>query len=965
MRGLGVAPAVLLSLGAGGCSPALEFELPPPPEPRCSSCAETIPVVGPEVPEAPRLGAGGAEVSPPALLPCPDGWSPVEEEGFTRCGPAAPNGPACPFGQIRLPGEVECRPVGRSCPDGGRWPEPLPDGARRLFVAADGGDDSGPGTRDRPWATLRRAVASATAEDVVIVSAGTFVESIELTGGVRVVGACAAETRLRSPAGSDEVVVITGSARLEDVSLLPERTGVEVTGTTARAELRGLALRGGRGRGVFVSGGGHAEIVGLDVDDFEQTSLFSGAGVEITRNSTARIEAASIRRTQGEGVRIRVGSGVQLSKTVIADVREAEDTDSRSTTAILVELGSTATISETWILRSRMTGVLARDGSRAQVRDALVSDLLPVVQQGSIDAVGLLAISDSELDVSRTAVVDGIGQALSAVFDSRIRASDVVVIRTAPELQSTLTGLALYAGEGSRVDVERFAAVRSARGAIQVTQASELTATDLMVLRTLDLPIEGREASAIRVRLGSKVQLSRARLEENRAIAVLAQDEGTTVTGEDVDIIATLNSSRSTGIGIGVVASLGASVALSRCRLVESQVFGVVVEQGADSRVELTDCEVDGVLPFLLSNGDAQGAYVTAGELVAERVRFRGMSGRGLEALGPDARLVLRDVEVEDVRANVNGRSAGAVIVAFEAEGRFERVRVERAAGVGLLVESEARLDAQDLVIDDVTVTELRERDAAGLVVAFDAIASMERGAIRDVEGIGLFVGTGAAAAFADLEIAGESSAASMRDAIQVVSPASFFGRRLRLFDVVRAGLVVSGRQAHAEVEGLVVEDRRTSEIRDEVMTGLVIENGGQLDLSRARFRGIEETGVWVTGPRSRLDAASVVVSRSTSSRGAPLEARAALLASGDTDVDVDGFRFSGSGRAAFRIESGARLNARDGTVEGHEVVLSRDAETATAAISDLTTTSVIDAIEAGAAPPPEIELYEPSGTGL
>lgn len=162
-------------------------------------------------------------VPPIALAPCPDGWREVPGDVAT-CEPYPVSGRAsCAPGEAHFLGEPGCRPVGASCPTGG-FSDALPTDGSVVFVdddAAPGGD----GSRAAPWSSLDAVPWSAlTSGTTVALAKGVYAGVAPLKAGVRLLGACAAETRLTGTAlpVAGVVSVTSGGepARVESLSIV-------------------------------------------------------------------------------------------------------------------------------------------------------------------------------------------------------------------------------------------------------------------------------------------------------------------------------------------------------------------------------------------------------------------------------------------------------------------------------------------------------------------------------------------------------------------------------------------------------------------------------------------------------------------------------------------------------------------------------------------------------------------------
>jgi hypothetical protein len=86
-----------------------------------------------------------------------------------------------------------------------------------------------------------------------------------------------------------------------------------------------------------------------------------------------------------------------------------------------------------------------------------------------------------------------------------------------------------------------------------------------------------------------------------------------------------------------------------------------------------------------------------------------------------------------------------------------------------------------------------------------------------------------------------------------------------------------------------------------------------------------------------------------------------AALASGPVDLAVDGFVVDGAGAAAFRLEGGARLAAKDGEISAFDAVVSRDVVTSSGTLSALTVGfGTLSTRTQSSTAPPSLSTFEP-----
>ncbi|NIS35168.1 MAG: hypothetical protein GWN73_32705, partial [Actinobacteria bacterium] len=108
--------------------------------------------------------------------------------------------------------------------------------------------------------TIGAALAVATSGDTVVVGVGDYDETIAIPGGVSVQGACATGVRIAPTAGGRGAVTSLGlDARLSDVTIGGELTGVFLSGVDRSLSLTRVAIHGVKSFGMLVGNGAHIE----------------------------------------------------------------------------------------------------------------------------------------------------------------------------------------------------------------------------------------------------------------------------------------------------------------------------------------------------------------------------------------------------------------------------------------------------------------------------------------------------------------------------------------------------------------------------------------------------------------------------------------------------------------------------------------------------------------------------------
>lgn len=390
-------------------------------DPLASQC--TVPCPTPPEPAPP------AGPRPLAYLPCPAGW--VDDAAAQACRPWSTPPEPCAAGQLQLPGEASCRAPGEACALD--WAAGLDD-ATTTFVRPGAG--SGAGTRASPVATLAEALA--VGRPTVALTAGTFVLPATLAG-VRVVGACAASTRLTSTVP----LVLGPDAALEAVAIAAPALEVSGAGRLRAVDWRGSTTVGGALTlddslsGPITMGEGGRVLV--------QRSRVSGAPAAIAATRTASItvrdaliEGALTATSAAITVRasvLRGGDGPVLALTGSTLDLDAALVVPRARQAPLLTTGLSSVQVRRLVVSGRPGSVLIEVGGRAELQDCRFDQ--------TTEPSTVLVAREATLIVRRTSLAPGFGR---VVWVEGQGSSAIIEDLAMPEL--TFGGLDISAGGG-------------------------------------------------------------------------------------------------------------------------------------------------------------------------------------------------------------------------------------------------------------------------------------------------------------------------------------------------------------------------------------------------------------------------------------------------------------------------------------------------------------------------------------
>ncbi len=584
------------------------------------ACDEELPPASPDAAQAaPIAPAEPARAESPSLGPCRAGWT--AQFAFARAPYCLPTAYDIDVDCHTHPGtELFFDDAGPSCvtlgdPCTARFAERSGDALR--FVdreAAAGGD----GTRGAPYRTIAEAIRDAPAGTIVLVAAGTYQETLQLTTELAIVGACAGTTIISGGSDTRAAVGIDSAARVSiDNLTIESTTGPGITSRDSAVELRGVIVVA-RGTGLAVSGGSlRAELV--DLRGTPATERFPGhalsadrAAIELTRVRTGLSDAAAIIVT-GEGGTLRAHRVI-----VSPGYGDPEPRDGRG---IVITRGATATITEVAVVGARTDGLLIADAASVDSEELLVTgtrfadttieardvhvegasrlDVRKLVVIG--EAGGIAVLDDSDANI-RDAVLRGRIHVRDLTSDTGIRVHDSRIQLARVALEGHQVAIAARHSEIEAVDVivdiprgsawlleddahltaTRIDVDRARTAAIQLTPGATIVLSDAYVRGTLPHPETGSFGRALELG-GESATIERMRIEQSHDVALFANRGATTV--RDIAIVDTA-SAPCVGDecfvppgGFGIAAT-GGETRVERFSVEGSALCGVLVAEG-------------------------------------------------------------------------------------------------------------------------------------------------------------------------------------------------------------------------------------------------------------------------------------------------------------------------------------------------------------------------------------------------
>jgi len=309
---------------------------------------------------------------------CGDGF---ESDARGGCSAVLPE-EACPPGQMALPGDLACAPVGDCVP--GRWAFVTGGDVIHVDGSYAGGDADG--SADKPWPTIAEGVAAAVSGQTVAIADGTYEEDVLIEASLTLVGRCPEAVTIRGMGGQPAALVILTQASVGTV-------------------VRGLSLTG---PGVAV---------GMAATDatFEQVWIHDtgGHGVDVIAQqspTSATMHRVLIERAVELGVFV-TGAQAVLDGVVIRETRPtAADAlglglFARAGDGALALPMSAAVDIQGSVVRDNRAAALSLAGADLTARRTIVRDTQPQLADGE-DGFGLLGIVQADGGFPSTAALD-------------------------------------------------------------------------------------------------------------------------------------------------------------------------------------------------------------------------------------------------------------------------------------------------------------------------------------------------------------------------------------------------------------------------------------------------------------------------------------------------------------------------------------------------------------------------------
>jgi len=389
-----------------------------------------------------------------------------------------------------------------------------------------------------------------------------------------------------------------------------------------------------------------------------------------------------------------VGSDVVVRDLAIADADRIG--------VWVVGEGGGATFEGVSIENTEWQGLLANGGTVAA--DGLLVRGTRSRTRDGISGRGIACDTGAQCTLSRVVVEDNREYGIRvADAGARMTASDVMVRRTLGQESDGTFGRGFAVEYDAAVELERVYLDENRDIGIFALE-SEATVRDAVIRRTLPEDADSTDGRGIAVVQGV-VSLDRIVIEESRELGFFVEGDLTDFSARDLVVRSTRFEVADLGAGDGGIFQRGATGSIERVMLSDNQLTGLRLADGAD--VTATDLSVHDTLPGELIGQFGRGISVELGSsLSLTRARIADSREVGISGM-VDTTVTGVDVSIERTRERQcfdDGSCpvgfGSAVIIAHGSTVRFERFALTESALCGIHLEDVAAADLIDGVIE-------------------------------------------------------------------------------------------------------------------------------------------------------------------------------------------------------------------------------------------------------------------------
>lgn len=427
-----------------------------------------------------------------------------------------------------------------------------------------------------------------------------------------------------------------------------------------------------------------------------------------------------------------------------------------------------------------------------------------------------------------------------------------------------------------------------------------------VVIRGTQPRADGTLGVGVQVVDGSQLELSAATITGHASVGVFVFGANSTVSLSQTLVAANR--------GTGVWSNQGAAVTLSASVVEGNRNTGVFAATGSTAR--LTDVVVRRTA--VAGAGTGQNVWVDGATLRANRLRLEDANALGLGAQNASV------VEVEDLLAQRDfgvGANAGARI-------SLTRVLMNETTGIAF----NSRLAGSKVELIDATVEDPRPGpgvlSGGGISVVRGAALEATRLRISRAKGVAVAVqSAGSRLVLTDalIEDTAPGSDGEGGFPITATGGASLTASRLRIQRAFTVGVYLLQPGTAAEVTDLHVEAVMPPASQGGLYgNGIVVSAGARLTGSRVRVAEVHDTGLLVDGVGSSVTLAeATILGTSLSCPDDPecaLRVAVGLSSQEGARVTVSRFSFGSNGGIGVQVADTAQLDLADGWVGFHQI---------------------------------------------
>ena len=721
-------------------------------------------------------GAGLPAAVTPAALPA--ATTPVNcfvADGSSR--DCAPGEQGCPAGQapdkagkcVALVGPIWTCPPGFVVAGASTSPDTLPpcapdsalcgddafggavDGPKLRFVSATATDAQN-GTRAAPFATIAAAVADVPADGTVVVGQGSYVEVVAIGKAVTVRGRCAALVKV---VGGFAISGQAGAANLADLAVGGAGVGLSVA-LTASAVAERMWITGATVAGVSAASGSKLVL---------SNSVVAGTAVNSTGQFGYGLLAATGATVTANGVRLTAnrdrgiyasGAGVSIAlHGVVVDGTLPNSVDLAHGRGLDVQLGAAAVATDARFFGNREHGVYSwGKGSTVTLRNARVDGTRPRSSDGEL-GVGVVAADGGWVQIDGAVLQDNSRMGCNVIgAGAKILARNTLVTGTGRLLDSKNPALGVRAGNqgvlvltGSRVTGTLGAGV-----AVQTT--GQCLLTNVLVDGTVKSPTAQPIAGGVLVQTAGQAVLQSVRVSGNQGSGIDVRDAASNVTGTDVTVDTTTESSpKDTGVGIAVGAA--STLALGQSRVTGNTALGILAA-GSGATVALTHVVVDHTQGNAATGAPGMGISIIGGaRLTATDCHISHNRYRGIFVYGAGSSADLKNVAIDATEPSLKDKNHGIGLVVRGSQARWTGGRSAGNCYLGILVtDAGAALQMQDVAVVRTRPNQMDQALSGAVSVIFGASLQAFGCRVADSFDTGMTIGDNSRASFAGCLIA-------------------------------------------------------------------------------------------------------------------------------------------------------------------------------------------------------------------